>query len=194
MKIVHFDQSSESWLEWRTNGVGASDIGVIMGVDPYKKAPRLWKEKCGLVNIPKSTGPMLHGHRNEPKARLEFDLLYGTHLEPLCVEDPHQDWMRASLDGLDRSEGILVEIKCPVKAEKIAALIDTHELPLNWEYQLQWQMGIVKSKKTFFALWDYRDETLYAWEIEFNPDTFSIIQEKASEFWTHVRKGLPLTT
>ena len=47
MNIVELDQRSDNWHRWRTNGVGASDICVLMGSSPYKSPYQLWEEKRG---------------------------------------------------------------------------------------------------------------------------------------------------
>lgn len=191
MKIVSFEQTSQSWLEWRMNGIGASDIGVIMGVDPYKKPKRLWKEKCGFVGQPKSNFAMAHGRKNEGIALKKFNSIYGYASKPVCVEHSEKPHWRASLDGWDAENGVIVEVKCPVSAEKISEIKSTRHLPDNWYYQIQWQIAVcfLSYKNAFFAMWDYRDEELISWEITFNEKEFSSILNKVEEFWDSVRRG-----
>ena len=192
MKIIDFDQSSDSWLEWRSNGIGASDVGVIMGVDPYKNKRRLWREKCGFVESAGKGPGIRHGKTTEPRARYEFNLQRECNAKPICVEDDQVSWARASLDGWDKEKEILVEIKCPVSPEKISNILDTRDIPLNWMYQMQWQLGIVRpsSEKAWYAMWDFRDESIHSWEIVYDHHVFGEIFQKAEEFWGLVRKGI----
>ena len=37
----------EKWLELRKNGIGGSDAGVVVGVNPWKNRFQLWMEKTG---------------------------------------------------------------------------------------------------------------------------------------------------
>lgn len=37
----------EEWLQARTQGIGGSDAGCIVGANPWKSARQLWKEKTG---------------------------------------------------------------------------------------------------------------------------------------------------
>lgn len=35
----------KEWLDWRTKGIGGSDVSVIAGINPYKSVYQLWLEK-----------------------------------------------------------------------------------------------------------------------------------------------------
>jgi putative phage-type endonuclease len=39
----------ESWLAARKNGVGASEVSVVLGINSYKSAYTLWAEKTGRI-------------------------------------------------------------------------------------------------------------------------------------------------
>lgn len=39
--------SQEDWLRFRTRGIGASDVGTVMGFNPYKSSIELYYEKIG---------------------------------------------------------------------------------------------------------------------------------------------------
>ena len=42
--------SHEQWLADRNKGLGGSDIGVILGLNPKKTPYQLWAEKTGRVD------------------------------------------------------------------------------------------------------------------------------------------------
>lgn len=46
MSII-IPKSHEEWLQERRNGIGASDAGTIIGVNPWKTNVQLWEEKTG---------------------------------------------------------------------------------------------------------------------------------------------------
>jgi len=39
----------EEWLAKRTDGIGASEVSAVFGLNPWKSPYALWAEKCGLV-------------------------------------------------------------------------------------------------------------------------------------------------
>ena len=52
MKTVDLNQRSPEWLQWRSQGITASDIPIILGLSPYKTPWQLWAEKVGRINAP----------------------------------------------------------------------------------------------------------------------------------------------
>ncbi|WP_308006141.1 YqaJ viral recombinase family protein, partial [uncultured Porphyromonas sp.] len=52
----------EDWLESRTEGIGASDIATIVGLNPYETPYSLWRRKLGLDPAKEETLPMKLGH------------------------------------------------------------------------------------------------------------------------------------
>lgn len=45
--ILADPKTREEWLQARTQGIGGSDAGCIVGANPWKSARQLWKEKTG---------------------------------------------------------------------------------------------------------------------------------------------------
>ena len=43
--------SNEEWLVWRTHGIGGSDAGTVLGVNPYKTKRELFFEKTGVWSM-----------------------------------------------------------------------------------------------------------------------------------------------
>ena len=35
----------KEWLEYRTNGIGGSDVSIIAGINPFRSVHELWLEK-----------------------------------------------------------------------------------------------------------------------------------------------------
>jgi putative phage-type endonuclease len=50
----------------RDQGVGASEVGAIMGVDPFRNAYAVWAEKTGKVHAERENDAMRWGNRLEP--------------------------------------------------------------------------------------------------------------------------------
>lgn len=68
--------SHSEWLEERKKGLGASDAGVIIGVNTWKTNLELWQEKVGLREPEDiSNKPYVqYGHDAEPHLRALFAL------------------------------------------------------------------------------------------------------------------------
>lgn len=41
--------SRQEWLQYRTQGIGGSDVSVIAGINPYRSVYQLWLEKTGQI-------------------------------------------------------------------------------------------------------------------------------------------------
>jgi putative phage-type endonuclease len=60
-------ENYDEWLKFRTSGIGASEVGTILGLNPYKSATELFYQKIG--KIPQKVDEnlaMFMGNRLEP--------------------------------------------------------------------------------------------------------------------------------
>lgn len=46
--ILYDPETREDWLKCRCNGIGGSDAGTVLGVNPYKTNVELYEEKAGI--------------------------------------------------------------------------------------------------------------------------------------------------
>ena len=56
LKLVKtLDLKREDWLNVRKSGIGSSDAGAAVGLNPYKSQLELWMEKTGRdASLPKT--------------------------------------------------------------------------------------------------------------------------------------------
>jgi putative phage-type endonuclease len=113
MRLIDLEQGSEEWLQWRSERITSSDAAVILGLNKYSNPNKLWHEKMGLVPRKITNHHMERGKLLEPAARELFIETTGIDVVPMVVESSELFWMGASLDGIDKSRRIIVEIKCP---------------------------------------------------------------------------------
>ncbi len=193
MKIVTLPdgQGSKEWLEWRRNGIGASDISIIMGSNKYKSPLSLWDEKCGFKAEEEMNFAMEHGVRNEDVARQWVNENHQLNLEPLCVEDMEHSFFKASLDGYDMEGKVLCEIKCPVSDDILDKARENRSIPMYWQHQIQWQIMLTQPTRAFVAVWDYRYDSCVTIEAFAQPTLQKEMKEKAHEFWRGVQMGVP---
>jgi putative phage-type endonuclease len=68
LKLINIDKETnyDEWLAFRTTGLGASDVGTLMGLNPYKSKIELFYQKLGLIPIKQDENiPMFYGNRLE---------------------------------------------------------------------------------------------------------------------------------
>jgi len=191
MKIINFDDdyNKEQWLEWRKNGITSTDISVIMGNNPYTTPLQLWEKKCGYREESPMNAAMEHGIQTEERARQWLNAHLQLNLKPVCIEDTSDSIFRASLDGFDFDQKVLVEIKCPVSEKTLDRARNSQAIHDYWMDQVQWAIGISKPIKTILAMWDYRYESCICLDILGDPKYFEEMTVKAKEFWHNLQLG-----
>ena len=110
--VITLQQRTPEWLEWRNNGIGASDAPSIMEENPWKSAAYLLSEKLGRASDFAGNEAMERGTALEPEARRRYEHLTQSRVEPACVQSTRYPWQRASIDGLAPDGSAVVEIKC----------------------------------------------------------------------------------
>lgn len=156
MKIIPVEQGSEDWIAWRKTRITATDAAVIMRSNKYTNPRVLWEEKMDLIP-PKTTNEhMERGRQLEPVARKLFIQQTGIHVEPLVIENDSFFWMGASLDGIDSSRKILVEIKCPTIDGHIAAI--NKEIKPMYRHQMQHALGASEADICFYITYNESHE------------------------------------
>lgn len=105
MKLIHLQQSTPEWLEWRKGGITASDISCLFGTNPYKTEWQLWAEKRGLrVEDDLEGNPYVRrGKMFEYMLREKVANDRNIGLIPVCAEHETLSQIRASLDSIDVS-------------------------------------------------------------------------------------------
>lgn len=101
---VNIYKTHDEWLQGR-HSIGGSDASAFIGLNPYKTANRLWKEKKGLVEAKKISNIAIeHGNDLEPVLRLWFQQSYKEYdvqyQENVILQSKRYDFMLYSPDGL----------------------------------------------------------------------------------------------
>lgn len=166
-------QKSEKWLNFRREGIGSSEISVLLGT-----APKIWLNDmelflCKMGREFSFTNEYIeNGNRFEDKARKLVELYYkrcqnGDKNKPFCSNvydrtlniqaiEPkfeqftvqHKDfpYIFSSYDGLSIDSKLVLEIKCP--SEKVfTKLLKNREpkIPKMYLPQVQFQLEIANS-------------------------------------------------
>lgn len=179
-------QGSEAWHEWRAQGIGASEIAVVLGLSPWKSAYQLWMEKTGQAPRFAGNAATRRGQALEDEA---LDAL-SAHLKgaELVRGETLKHPTAPLLASLDARHGVAVfDAKCPGDRQ-YEAMKDG--IPPYYEAQLQQQAlvcsanGIAVEK---MGLWVYHPEH-GGYLLTTTPDQEwrDRILKAAREFWDRV--------
>jgi putative phage-type endonuclease len=132
-------------------GIGGSDATVLMG-GGFKGQDRdqLLLGKLSGKHDDFENPAMKRGKRKEPIARKAYEALTGRTMKPICVEHNKFPWLRASLDGWNEKDGIILEIKC-MGDWNHAKVLKTHEVP--WYYKAQGMHQLLATDRAHKVHW-----------------------------------------
>lgn len=183
--------NNEQWLAWRRGGIGSSDAATIMGVSPWRTPYQTWKEKVYGNTEQLDNSSMKRGRELEPVARSWFEDRMKVSVFPQNKTHPNQDFIRASLDGLDLEGKVLVEIKCPNKDDHFVAI--NKKVPEKYIPQVQHQLLVTGLDGMYYCSFDGQDGAIV--EVARDNAYIAAMFEEEQKFWDMVLKkeAPPLT-
>lgn len=188
-KIERFS-SREEWLKARKDGIGASDVATIVGLNPYDTPYSLWRRKLGLDPAKEETLPMKLGHLLEDSVATLYSDETGAIIDPDSVEDflyisEENPCLRVSPDRIAvRTDGTKEIIEC----KTTQMTIDPDNLPEWWFCQVQMNMGVSGIHDCTLA-WLTAGRDFGYRHITFVPEFFDFLRESARTFYEDCIKG-----
>lgn len=178
-------QGSPEWLAARSDGIGSSDIPIIVGESPYRSALELWAEKTGIVppaEVDPATRRLMDiGKRMEPVLLDLYEEETGRRARrvPRMLAHPTYPWARASLDA-EAPVRRIVEAKW-THARRWSA---GDAVPGDVLIQVQWQMFVTgRDVADVVAL---VGPELRVVEVGRNDAMIGDLLFFATDFWRHV--------
>lgn len=148
------EQRSEEWFEARKRRVTGSNVGAILGLDPYRNADDVMRSMVREAHDAESefTGNVATewGSFNESGAQADFVMETGLQVVE-CGFFPHLDWLGASPDGLIGDDAVL-EIKCPFRLRDGGEHKGIAE-QAHYYAQMQIEMYCTERSKAYFWQW-----------------------------------------
>ena len=186
---------SPEWLAERRNGIGASEVPAILGVDRYKTGLDIWLEKRGLAErTGDDTGPQRVGRFAEPMiAKLYADTVGVSLRDVPRVRHPDFDMLFASADrmvvGLDDAWLYPVEIKNRGGIPRGWGDAGTDHIPQAVAVQVHVQMACYDlDRADVAALLGGNDFRVYT--VHRDPTIERVILERVAEWWQrHMVQG-----
>lgn len=187
-KVVKY-KNREEWLAGRGKGIGASEAGTVLGLNPFCTPYQLWRYKKGIDPPQEENFAMKAGHYLEDAVSMFFRDESGAHIikastEDFTIYDSERPWLRVSPDRTfwrpwakhNEAEKSILECKTT------QLTIDPDNLPKHWFCQIQMNMGVA----------EYRDGAL-AWltmgrdfgyrDIEFDKEFYDWMTDQITEYW-----------
>jgi len=187
---ITIQQGSQAWLDWRKEGLGASEIPAVMNESEYETPLSLWRLKTGRTKPESSNYAQTIGLDNEAKARSIYELDTGIDCPPALFQHPDLVWARCSLDGWVEELKRVVEIKCMGREKH--ALTRAGQVPATYIGQLQWQLFVTGAKVAHFV--SLNPETMADIEIvAVTPDMAYWVRmiPAAEAFWKCIETDTP---
>ncbi len=185
-------RSRKHWLDLRTQGIGGSDIPVLMGVNRYGSWESVYESKVGVENMEfsddsiarMSAGQMLEATivRMFKKAKREFKVLnpkmfYRRMDNPIALGTPDR------LLTMNGSVQAVLEIKNTEYWSREKRLIAT--------YQTQWYMYVMGLEYGFICALE-KGWKLHTQAITRDNILIEQMKETAEEFWSqHILPRVP---
>lgn len=141
------------WLEYRTKGIGGSDVSVIAGINPFRSAYQLWLEKTGQTEPEQADSEYAHfGTLLEPVVRKEFTQRTGIRVRQkhMLLQSEEYPFMLADLDGVINENGEMAIFEAKT-ASAYKQEVWEEGIPAPYIMQVQHYMAVTGAKKAYIA-------------------------------------------
>lgn len=185
----------QEWLRHRESGIGSSEVGTILGLNPFETPYQLWRRKMHLDQPKEENFAMRAGHYLEDAVSRFFadetglEIIKSSAGDWLIVSDA-KPYMRVSPDRTywlpdqphrNGNKGIL---EC--KTTQLA--VDKDNVPQHWFCQLQYQLGVAELEHGALA-WLVQGRSFDCAQYSFDASFFGWITEEVERFWVDNIQG-----
>lgn len=179
--VIIKPNSHDEWLAARDKGIGASEVGAILGLSPFETAFSLWLKKTNQVPREPENEAMLMGHMLEDVVAKRWEMETGEKVIKASAADiiyvhPEHDFLRATPDRIVRGRKKLLECKTTVTS------IDAEDIPAHWQAQVIYQMYVTGIHDSDLA-WLVQGRYFGYAHIQYDEEFANFIVQKVTEFW-----------
>ncbi|TVY12275.1 lambda-exonuclease family protein [Candidatus Phytoplasma pini] len=177
---INLKQNSNEWHKHRQNYINASEVSIIMDLNPFETKQNLLKRKLFGEKI-KDNKAMYHGRTLEPEARNLFNEINKTKFQPAVFV---KNFFSASLDGWHKDSQTILEIKCPISLNTSTwqNFIMNDRIPIFYYAQIQAQLYCSEADKAFFLVYQTY-QNLKVKEIFKNKNFIDDMYQKCHNFY-----------
>lgn len=184
----------KGWLDERKNGIGASEAGIILGVNKYSTPYQLWLSKLGLIPPVEETWAMKQGHIFEPyiaqlfEEEIGYKVIKASKGDWLAV-DNKRPYLRVSPDwtfwhGEVKNEKGKALLECKSSRNDYQPSCLGGDC-LSWFVQCQYQMYVMGYDTAYLGFICVENGNHWFEEIAFDEKfTLGTLIPAIEEFWT----------
>ena len=191
--------TEEEWLKWRTKGIGGSDAGTVLGVNPYKTKRELFYEKTGVKPVKAKDNnalPLRWGHALEETVAEEFSIQTGLRVYEVkeMYQHPLYSFMLANVDRfIDLPDGSVGILECKTANPNGKSKWEDGGVPFHYECQVRHYMAVMNIDVAYIAcLFENSSDTMAIRKIERDPVFEEELIAAEKDFWeNHVLKNNP---
>lgn len=181
-KISTAGMSSEEWLKLRKTGIGGSDAGAIVGVNPYSSAMKVFQDKtCDDVSEQDSEAVRI-GHDLEDYVAQRFTEATGLKVRKsnFMYRSTEYPFMIADVDRLVVGEDAGLECKTAsaYNADKWA----DGEIPLHYVMQCYHYMAVTGKRRWYIAAVILGREFVYR-RLDWDDELVGSLIDAEDRFW-----------
>lgn len=180
-------KNHDEWLKMRNEGVGASEVGALLGLSPYETPFGLYLKKTGQIEPEPENEAMKMGHYLEPVVAQLWEEATGEKVIKASAADiiyvhPEYDFMRATPDRIVKGKKKLLEIKTTITG------VDPDDIYPHWIAQVMYQMYVTGIHEADLA-WLVQGRYFGYAHIPYDEEFANFIAERVKEFWLDNVKG-----
>ena len=191
--------TEEEWLKWRTKGIGGSDAGTVLGVNPYKTKRELFYEKTGVKPVKAKDNnalPLRWGHALEETVAEEFSIQTGLRVYEVkeMYQHPLYSFMLANVDRfIDLPDGTTGILECKTANPNSKSKWEDGGVPFHYECQVRHYLAVMNLDIAYIAcLFENNSDTMAIRRIDRDPVFEEELIAAEKDFWeNHVLKNDP---
>ena len=174
--------SHEEWLKEREYGIGASEVGAVLGLSPYETPFSLFLKKTHQVPPTEENQAMKLGHYLEPVVVQLWEEATGEKVIKASAADiiyvhPEYDFMRATPDRIVRGRKKIVECKTTITD------VDPEDIYPHWIAQCVYQQYVTGIHDCDLA-WLVKGRFFGYVNVPYDAEFAEFIADRVKEFWT----------
>lgn len=182
-------KTREEWLAIRSTGIGSSEVGTILNLNPFETPYQLWRRKKGLDAPKEENFAMRAGHYLEDAVSLFFRDATGSTIinsskGDWIIRDNERPYMQVSPDRTYWRQGDAHNAanKCILECKTTQLTVDADNIPSHWFAQVQYQLGVSGMYNASIAWLTQGREFGYE-PIAYDADFFGWLSEEVEKFY-----------
>jgi len=197
--VVTKELPRDDWLAVRKQGIGSSDAGAAVGLNPYQSPLELWLIKTGrdgglpTIDPNDETSPMYWGTLLEPIVAAHYTRRTGNKVSKINAvlqhPDPDKAWMLANIDREVVGAGDVQILECKTAGE-FGARLWRDGVPEYVVCQVQHQLAVTGKAAADVCVLICGQE-IRVYRIERDEELIARLIELERRFWHYVETDTP---